>query len=356
MHNNITKRIEDISIQKNATIFGALRLMDQTAARLLLVMEQGKFLGLLSIGDIQRAIVRQTPLDSCIDQILRRNIKVARDSEPLKEVRRRMLELRTEFMPVLNNQGDLVTVHFWEDIFTAGDNPRDRMVAPVVIMAGGEGKRLRPLTNVIPKPLIPVGEKPIIEDITDRFHACGVEDFYISLNYKADLVERYFQDNPKPYRLHYFREDQPLGTAGSLRLLKEKLTTTFFVSNCDILVNHDYAEMFRYHQENRCEITAVAALKVQSVPYGLFECDERGLLLNVREKPNIPLLINVGLYILEPGLLDEIPGDAVFHLTQLMQQVKNRNGRVGIFPIHEGDWTDIGEWKEYFSAINRATG
>ncbi|MHB1306914.1 MAG: sugar phosphate nucleotidyltransferase, partial [Limisphaerales bacterium] len=218
---------------------------------------------------------------------------------------------------------------------------------------GGEGARLRPLTNIIPKPLIPVGDKPIIEEITDRFHACGVQDFHISLNYKGDMVERYFAEHPKPYRLNYFREDRPLGTAGSLRLLRGKLTETFFVSNCDILVEHDYAEVHRAHVENRHELTAVAALKVQSVPYGIFQCDEQGLLREIREKPSLAFLVNVGLYILEPHLLDEIPDDRPFHVTHLMEAIRQRGGRVGVFPIHEGDWVDIGEWKEYFGAIAR---
>jgi dTDP-glucose pyrophosphorylase len=347
----VQKRVREISLDRSATILNALELMDRTGARLLLVMNGDSFLSLLSIGDIQRAIVRQIPLNTPVDGILRRDIRVARAHEPVEVIRQRMLEHRTECMPVLDGEGHLVNVFFWDGLIRG--LPRAILKTPVVIMAGGEGARLRPLTNIIPKPLIPVGDKPILEEIMDRFHACGVRDFHISLNYKGDMVERYFAEHPKPYPMHYFREDRPLGTAGSLRLLRGRLQETFFVSNCDILVEHDYAEIHRAHVENRHELTAVAALKVQSVPYGIFQCDEHGLLSEIREKPSLALLINVGLYILEPHLLDEIPEDRPHHVTHLMEAVRRRGGRVGVFPIHEGDWVDIGEWSEYFGAITR---
>jgi dTDP-glucose pyrophosphorylase len=351
MRPDLQKRVREISLDKSASLLSALELMDRTSARLLLVMNGDSFLSLLSIGDIQRAIVRQIPLNTPVEGILRKDILIARAHEPAEVIRQRMLEHRAECMPVLDEQGHLVNVFFWDGLIRG--LPRGTLTTPVVIMAGGEGARLRPLTNIIPKPLIPVGDKPILEEIMDRFHARGVQDFHISLNYKGDMVERYFTEHPKPYPLHYYREDRPLGTAGSLRLLRGLLTETFFVSNCDILVEHDYAEIHRAHVENRHELTAVAALKVQSVPYGIFHCDEQGLLREIREKPSLAFLINVGLYILEPHLLDEIPENRPFHVTHLMEAVRQRGGRVGVYPIHEGDWVDIGEWSEYFGAITR---
>jgi NDP-sugar pyrophosphorylase family protein len=221
-----------------------------------------------------------------------------------------------------------------------------------VIMAGGLGARLRPITNIIPKPLIPVGEKTIIEEIMDRFHNCGVQDFHVSLNYKGDMVENYLNEAKKPYRMAFFRENRPLGTAGSLYLLRDTLKTAFFVSNCDILVEHDYREIFRQHHAEGNEITAVAAVKVLSVPYGVFDCDESGRLTSLREKPDVTFLVNVGLYILEPHLLSEIPPDKHMHITHLLEQVRRRGGRVGLFPISEQSWFDIGEWAKYFRAVS----
>jgi dTDP-glucose pyrophosphorylase len=347
------QRLERISIAKETKLIDALRLMDQQQVKLLLVMDGHVFRSLVSIGDIQRAIVRQVPLDSPVEKVLRKNIRVAHEQEPFALIKQRMLELRTEMMPVVNQRGDLVRVYFWDEVFVEPHaQTSEPLPTPVVIMAGGLGARLRPITNIIPKPLIPVGDKTIIEEIMDRFHACGAEDFHVSLNYKGDMVERHLHEARKPYRIAYFREDRPLGTAGSLYLLRDTLKTTFFVSNCDILVEHDYREIFRQHRQDGNEITAVAAVKVVSVPYGVFECDASGRLTSLREKPDVTFLVNVGLYVLEPHLLKEIPPDKPMHITHLVEQIRLRGGRVGLFPISEQSWFDVGEWAKYFKAVS----
>lgn len=360
MREDTRKRVERASIDTEGTLTEALKLMDATGARLLFVMKCGRFVSVLSIGDIQRAIVRQTSLDTQVRRILRSNVTVASPEVSLLEVKRRMLAQRTECMPVVDAGGHLVTVHFWDELFQTNALSQ-QIKAPVVVMAGGRGSRLRPLTNIIPKALIPVGEKPMIEEITDRFASCGCETFYVSLNYKGEMIERYFSERHKPYALHYLTETQPLGTAGALRMLESQLSDSFFVSNCDILVEHDYGEIYREHVEQDHELTAVAAVKVQEVPYGIFECDAHGMLRAVREKPSMPLLVNVGLYVLKPHLIRQIPSDRPYDITELIDKVRQRGGRVGIFPIEEGDWIDIGQWKQYFSAISshaetRATG
>jgi len=347
------QRLEKISIARSTKLIDALRLMDQQEVKLLLVMDGKIFRSLVSIGDIQRAIVRQVPLDSPVEKVLRKNIRIAYEEEPFAVIKQRMLELRTELMPVVNQGGDLVRVYFWDEVFVeAHAKPAEPLQAPVVIMAGGIGARLRPITNVIPKPLIPIGQKTIIEEIMDRFHECGAESFHVSLNYKGDMVEHYLNEVKCPYRITYFREDRPLGTAGSLHLLRDTLKTTFFVTNCDILVEHDYREILRQHRDESNEATAVAAVKVLSVPYGVFDCDQSGRLISLREKPDVTFLVNVGLYILEPHLLGEIPPDKPMHITQLLEQVRQRGGRVGLFPISEQSWFDIGEWAKYFRAVS----
>lgn len=344
--------IRALSIEKTATLLQALQQMDKRGTKLLLVNDGDRFHSLVSIGDIQRAIIRNRPLDTPVAAVLRHDVRLAREAEPFEVIRRRMIEHRIECMPVLNEQNELVRVYFWDDIFPPQkEDLAGKLTSPVVIMAGGKGERLRPLTHVLPKPLIPVGDKPIIEEILARFHSCGAKEFHISVNYKAEMIQRYLEESPRPYELHYFREERPLGTAGSLHLLRGAIHSTFFVSNCDILVDHDFREILHHHQEHRYEITAVAALRLYPVPYGILTCDESGLLKEVREKPSISFLVNVGLYLLEPHLLSEIPSDRAFHITDLMIHVRRRGGRVGVFPVREGDWLDIGEWKEYSSAM-----
>ena len=347
-------RIQAISIKTSDSILTAFQYMDVTGKKLLLVFDKEHFKGIISIGDIQRAIIKQVDLSQQIESILRKNYKYATPQQSLEEIKAIMLQYRMECMPVVDTNGTLQEVIFWEDImdesFVLCQTPFD---LPVVIMAGGKGTRLKPLTNVLPKPLIPVGEKTIIEDIMDKFVACGSHRFFLSLNYKAEFIQSYLeQQNNADYRLEFFKEDKPLGTAGSLTLLKDKIHETFFVSNCDILIKEDYSQILDYHRENKNELTLVTALKSFSIPYGIVETVADGLLVDIKEKPEVNFQINTGMYVLEPHLLQEIPEQSYFNITDVMQAIIQRGGRVGCFPISEKAWTDIGDWKEYAKFIH----
>lgn len=328
-------------------ILQGLTKMDKEGVKLLIVFDKIKFVGLLTIGDIQRAILKDVPLSLPIAAIIDKNKIYALQSDKLEAVKIKMLGLRAECMPVLSENGDLVDVHFWSDFFTE-KRIKQKINLPVVIMAGGIGTRLKPLTNVIPKPLIPINDKTIIEEIMDRFVEYGCHQFFLSVNYKADLIKYYFDNlNNSEYNIDYFQETKPLGTAGSLSLLKEKIKTTFFVSNCDILIDEDYSEILKYHQKNKNEITIVSTLKQYSIPYGTIETSKGGILTKLEEKPDLSFQINSGMYILEPHLLDEIPENEFLHITTLIENVQKKCGKVGVFPVSEGSWMDIGNWEDY---------
>lgn len=347
--------IKQICIDVKATVLAALKQMDTTRRKLLIVMDGGKYRSVLSIGDIQRAIIKGDSLDEPVESILRTATKIARASQERAEVEQYVKEHKNEFMPIVDEDNNLVDVVFWDELFKTEVHHRtEDFDLPVIIMAGGQGTRLRPLTNVLPKPLIPIGEQTMMEDIMDRFVECGCHDFYISVNYKADTIRRYMDSLDKPqYKISYFQEDKPLGTAGSLHLLRDKIHSTFFVSNCDIIIDEDYGEILRYHRENRNEITVVAAIKNIAIPYGTLETKEEGLLADIKEKPEYTFKINTGMYILEPHLLDEIPKDEFYHITFLIEKLVNEGRRVGVYPINEGSWTDIGNWDEYLKYIAR---
>lgn len=341
-----------INIKEEASILFALKHMDKIGRKLLLVVDKEKYIGLLSIGDIQRAIINNTDLNSTIVSIMRKDYLVAKPDDSIEEIKIMMLNERSEFMPVVDDVGHLVTVYFWEDLFgKKKPEPTARFNLPVVIMAGGLGSRLKPLTYVIPKPLIPIGEKTILEEIFDRFAQYGCNRFFISVNYKADLIRYYIQSQNLIYEINYFEEDKPLGTAGSLSLLKGKIDQTFFVSNCDILIDQDYSEILNYHCENKNEITVVAALKYFPIAYGTIETGENGHLIALVEKPELTFKINSGMYILEPHLIDEIPGDTFYYITDLIGKLQQQGRRVGVFPIWESSWLDIGDWNEYLNVL-----
>lgn len=310
---------------------------------------------MLSIGDIQRAIISNIPLDIAVSHIIRKNITIAHIDQSEKEIKELMLKYRMEFCPVIDYSGNMVRLIMWEELFqNEAPFSTEKFDLPIVIMAGGQGTRLKPLTNIIPKPLIPIGEKTFMEDIMDRFVKCGSNNFYVSVNYKADVIKHYFSTlRDSSYRINYFQENVPLGTAGSLTLMRDKIHTTFFVSNCDIIINEDYSQILKYHKENKNELTVVAALKNYPIAYGVLYTKENGLLDSIVEKPDLTFKINTGLYILEPNLLDEIPEGQFYHITSLIDKLRKENRRIGVFPVSEKSWIDVGNWNEYFSIINK---
>jgi len=339
--------ITERSIEHTNSILQSLKKMDLINRKLLLVFNKESFIGVLSIGDIQKAIISNISFDTPINHIMRKEFVSANSKSSKSDVLEMMKKYRIECMPVISDEGDLVSVYLWEDLFIEKDiAPAKQFNLPVVIMAGGLGSRLKPLTNVLPKPLIPIGDKTMLEEIFDRFSKHGSETFYISLNYKSELIEYYIQNLCLPYKLHFLKEKMQLGTAGSLSLLKGFLHETFFISNCDILIDQDYSEILSYHRENKNEITLVAALKHYLIPYGTIETGENGQLIELKEKPELTLKINSGMYILEPHLLYEIPDNQFFHITQLIENVRKRKGNVGVFPVSEKSWKDVGNWEE----------
>ena len=346
---NTEEKIKNITIQPEIPLIEALKLMDKLDKKLLIVKSDDKFIGLLSIGDIQRAIIKNIQLNTQVSNILRENIKVASEEDDFEKIKNIMFQYRTECLPVLNKNNELVTVFFWEDIFTNRSISLNKDInIPLVIMAGGKGTRLKPFSNIIPKPLFPFGEKTIIETIIEKFINYNIPVVYISVNHKSEMIKQYLSENISPdINIQYIDESIPLGTAGSLHFLKNKISSDFFVSNCDIIIEQDYNEIYNYHKENNNDLTVVAALKHFKIPYGTIETGENGLLLNIIEKPEFTHKINSGMYILKPELLSLIPENKHYHITELIETISKNGSRVGVFPVSEKSWIDIGVWEEY---------
>ena len=342
-----------LTISLHSTILDALKKMDAVNHKLLILLDGEDFFSLLSIGDIQRAIIENIDLNMPISYIAESDKAVAKSGDSIVDIKQLMLKMRCEYMPIVNDCNKIESVVFWSELFEGkkGDSKLN-LNMPVVIMAGGKGSRLKPITNVLPKPLIPIGDKTILEDIMDRFVDAGCSNFLISVNYKADMIKYYFSSiENSPYTIDYFQEDKPLGTAGSMFLIKDKIKSTFFVSNCDIIIDQDLSEIYKYHKDNKNVITVVSVLNHYKIPYGTIETGENGMLKELKEKPELLFQINSGMYILEPELLKEIPENEIFHITELIEKVKNSGRSVGVFPVSEGSWKDIGEWNEYLKLV-----
>ncbi len=349
-----SERVRKRIVSAETSIIQTMRLMDEGFTKLLLVFDGEQFLGIITNGDLQRAIIAHTPFETPIRQVIDNTTKrYAHEGDDREKVKEWMLEKRAELMPVVDDKGQLIDVVFWDEVLSETPNTdnRPKIDLPVVIMAGGKGTRLKPITNVIPKPLVPVGEKTILEVILDQFESIGCHKFYMSVNYKADMMKYYLSQLDHKYDIEFFMEDKPLGTIGSVSLLKGKITTPFFVSNCDSINEQDYRDVYDYHVSNKNDMTIVTMVKSFKIPYGVIETGEDGLMIDLKEKPEQTYQVNTGVYILNPEVIDEIPEGEFFHITHLMEKVKARGGRVGCFPVSEHSWKDMGEWPEYLKMI-----
>ena len=205
----------------------------------------------------------------------------------------------------------------------------------------------------MPKPLVPIHEKPIIEHIIEKFTDIGCSEFYLTVNYKGKILKAYFDELKPEYTVSFIDEKDPLGTAGSLQYLIGTFEKPFFVTNCDIIIKTDYTSLYEFHQKGEYDITLVASAKEYIIPYGTCELNGNGHLSHINEKPKYDFLINTGLYVLNPDVLNLIPKDKFYHITHLIEDAKNQGKKIGVFPVDDDDWIDIGQWAEYQKAIDK---
>jgi len=348
--------LNDFLINETLSIKEVLRTLDRTGEKTLLVVdEQNKLLGTITDGDLRRYILSGKSItnNSDIKTIYNKNpIYIKRDEFSVELAKDKLIENKIELLPVLDEEGRVIDFTTWTQIFSGEkrDKPKIKNI-PVVIMAGGRGSRLDPFTRILPKPLIPIGDRAIIDIIMEKFSDFGINEFYISINHKASMIKAYFEETNKKYSIRYIEEKEPLGTAGSLKFLQGKVKDSLMVSNCDILIKCDYSEIVKFHKENNHDITIVSSLKHFVIPYGICEIEENGLLTNMVEKPEYNFLVNTGMCVLRKNVLKLIPAEKKFHITDLINAVKGNKGKVGVFPISEHSWVDIGQWKEYHKSV-----
>ena len=258
-----------------------------------------------------------------------------------------MTKLTITALPVVNTKGAITDIVFREtEAAEKQESKYSLEQVPVVIMAGGKGTRLYPYTKILPKPLIPIGDIPIMERIIGKFRDAGAKQFFATVNYRKSMIKSYFSELQTDYKMDYVEEEKPLGTAGSLRLVENTFTKPFVVTNCDILIHADYGDIYRYHKESGNELTIVAALKNIVVPYGVIHASENGVVESMEEKPRLSYFVNTGMYILNPDLIKDIPENTFFHMTDLANKLMSENRKVGMYPISEDSFLDMGEFEE----------
>jgi dTDP-glucose pyrophosphorylase len=348
--------MKDITVRPDITIRQAMKKLGQAGERCLVVTDAGnRLLGTLSDGDVRKAILNGAGFNDSIASIYHKKPTSLSAGKFSKEDAR-ILFVRDKFdlIPVVDEQGVLIDTLFLGFILDDGDQVKTvELNVPVVIMAGGKGTRMEPFTKILPKPLVPVHDKPVIEHIIERFTEVGCIEFHLTVNYKGRILKAYFEELQPAYSVNFVDELEPLGTAGSLKFLEGKFDRPFFVTNCDIIIKADYASLYEFHVKGGYDITLVASAKEYVIPYGTCELNGEGHLSHIDEKPSYDFLINTGLYVVNPEVLEIIPEHTFFHITYLIEKAKSQGRKVGVFPIDDDSWVDVGQWAEYQKAVER---
>ncbi len=341
-------------IFEDATTKDAMRRLGQSGEKILFVVNaQDRLLGSLTDGDIRRWVLAEGNLSAPVKKIYNKKPISVRIGYDLEEIKQIMIKHKIQSVPVVNEKKIIEEVLLWDAVF--GKNvivPKEKINVPVVIMAGGKGTRLDPFTRVLPKPLLPIGEKAIIEIIIEKFLPYGIRDFHVSINHKSRMIKAYFEESERDYHIHYIEEAKSLGTVGGLGAIKNKIKDSVFVSNCDIIIETDYHEIYRFHKKRGYDITIVGSFRHFMIPYGICRIEDGGRLVDIEEKPEHDYLVNTGMYLLTKKALKLIPPNTFLNMTDLIERVKGAGGEVGVFPIDEKSWLDVGQWEEFHRAMN----
>lgn len=330
------------------TVVDAMEKIDKNGKGILfLVNEKGTLIGSITDGDIRRWLIKTGDLNAPITEAMHPNPKYVFEEE-ISKAEKIMKREAISVLPILKKDKSLANILFSQKEVENGtvDIKKNLSGIPVVIMAGGMGTRLYPYTKILPKPLIPIGETPIVERVLDCFVQYGIQKYYMTVNYKKSMIKSYFSELNPDYNIDYIEENEPLGTSGSIKLIEEKFDKPLFVVNCDALIFADYSDIYQYHIDAENDITVVSSLKNVTIPYGVLHSKENGQLTEIEEKPKLSYFINTGMYIINPSVIEKIPDNTVFHMTDLVNAVMTDNGKVGVYPISEDSFLDMGEFSE----------
>lgn len=350
---------KDFFIYETESVKDALKKLNKNKNKVVLVVEEGNILlGTITDGDIRRYILHGKSLENDIRETYNKNpCYFKREDFSIEKARKLLIEEKVELIPVLDEGHRVIDFITWKQIFSGADAqaaPTSKIDVPVVIMAGGKGSRLEPFTKIFPKPLIPIGDKPIIEVIIDEFKKQGVREFYVTLNIKGEMIESYFNSMKKDYKIHYIWEKNGfLGTVGSLKFLEDKINDVFIVSNCDVIVKVNFEEVIRFHKEQDATLTILSAIQHYKIPYGVIKYKKGGEITDIHEKPEYTFPVNAGVYVISKECLRFIPGETLFDMPDLIKDLISNNKKVFMYPVNEGDYIDIGQWEEYKKAVDK---
>lgn len=337
---------KDIVIKECSTLLETMKIIDESSLQFAVVVDEESFLlGTVTDGDIRRGILRGEGLNVPITSIMNPNPTSAKKGQKPYKYKQLMRFKKLKQLPIVDNNNKIVDILFMDKL-DASTNKNT-----VILMLGGLGTRLRPLTNDIPKPMLKIGNKPILETIVEGFKQYGYTHFIFSVNYKKEIIQDYFQNGEAfDVTIEYIEEDKRMGTAGALSLLKERPKDPFFVMNGDLLTQINFEQLMEFHLEHRSVATMCVREYEYQIPYGVIETTNTQL-VSIKEKPIHRSFVNAGIYVLNPSVLDLIPIDTFYDMPTLFEQLIKLNMNTSAFPIREY-WLDIGQIDDFNRANN----
>lgn len=339
--------IEKLTTTSDSSVVDNMKKIDKNVKGILFVLnESQQLIGSVTDGDIRRWLIKTGKLDAIVTNYMNTAPKYLFDGNRniAQEI---MKKNEIKAIPIVDTDRRVIDVIFADEMVShkiqADKTLKD---ISVIIMAGGKGTRLYPYTKILPKPLIPIGDIPILERIIDRFYDYGISKYYLTVNYKKGMIKSYFAELNPQYMVKYIEEDKPLGTAGSIKLITDKFISPVIITNCDTLIDVNFSKLMEYHVSSGNALTIVAALKNTTIPYGVIDTKEQGIVVSMKEKPSMSYFINTGLYVLNPELIEKIPDEKIFHMTDLAELLMKERYQVGMYPVSEEAFLDMGEFDE----------
>ncbi len=344
------KKINKILISENASLYDAILQLNRTGTRCLFVIGRSKiFKGILTDGDIRRYIVKDKNFNVKVSKVFNKKPFFVQQNKIFKNTKLEnfLKKNKSLIVPVLNKKK--IPISYLPIIKNEDIKKLNNLV---LIMAGGQGSRLKPYTDILPKPLIPINNKPMILNILDKFKKNFFDNFLITIKKNDRILETYLKQFSKKYKLEFFKESAQLGSGGCLKRIKRQ-KNPFFMINCDSFVNLNPRRILNTHIETNSILTMVVCLKSYQVPYGECDVNNNGFLKNISEKPTKKLITNVGMYLLSPEIKNYLPKEKSFGMDMLIKRLLKLKKKICVFPIKEDEWRDTGNWDDYFKALQK---
>ena len=342
MNNSTEFNLEDICIANKSSIATAIQSLNKSGLKIVLVQDDKlKFVGTITDGDIRRGLLRGLTLNDSVVKIVNSAALTVDDNVSKIDILELMRAKKVYQIPVIDKELNIMRLHLWDEI-----SEPIKLSNVMVIMAGGVGSRLKPLTNSVPKPMLRVNNQPILEKILLKAKSQGLSKFIVTINYLAEQIENYFKDGSNlDIEITYLKENLPLGTAGSLKMIKFTDDLPILLTNGDVVTETNYVELLNFHSDNKFDLTIAVKSHEWNNPYGVVETN--GLkITNYIEKPSNVTLVNAGIYCLNPKVIDLIDPDRQFDMSELIVKCLNAKLSVGAFVLYES-WIDIGRQEDF---------